>query len=442
MSTPQRMNDFDGERIVQVDGLPDIPYAKYNCSDHKPNQYPERYNDDYPSHPYRDQDFGYDNKTHLKRESTPPYSQPDSIRSDENSNLLDDTLTQLLQSQNDIQQKTCELLSTLSNKPPSTEFMHDVLTNVTVYDIKNIPLECWLLQIEKAQQFTNLPYYDIALCKSIDTPYKQLSRVAGSKPWENIKKMLEEAHAPYPVKFSAITNMFRKQKEDKTLQDYIQYFIDKTDTALGCYPIDVTKYIYYVSFSQGLCNSHLKRKVQGVTNIKCLNDAFKIAQNYLNKENSFECLNNNDPVLHKNDDRNNAGYITINNVASSKPVNNEVSQLHCDHCINEINMQQPVDQRYPPGGYQGYCYRCGQWGHMAKNCGENMNIAGDTVHHDREIPHTASAALKKALSQSAFPPRTAFEKGKDYSVMTVGKSLLTQIKEDNFILGDTKYLII
>ena len=51
----------------------------------------------------------------------------------------------------DIQQKTCELLSTLSNKPPGAEFMHDVLTDVTVYDGENIPLECWLLQIEKAQ---------------------------------------------------------------------------------------------------------------------------------------------------------------------------------------------------------------------------------------------------------------------------------------------------
>ena len=172
--------------------------------------------------------------------------------------------------------------------------------------------------------------------------------------------MLQEAHAPYPVKLSAITNMFRKQKADETLQDCIQYFIDQTETALGHHPIDVTKYIYYVLFSQGLYSSHLKRKVQRVTNIKCLNDAFKIAQYYLNMEKNFECLNNNDAVLHKNDDRNKASYITINNVASGKPVTNEVSHLLCDHCINEINMHQPVDQRYPPGGYQGYCYRCGQ----------------------------------------------------------------------------------
>ena len=78
-------------------------------------------------------------------------------------------------------------------------------------------LECWLLQIEKAQYFTNLPHYDIALWKSIDTPYKQLSRVDRSRPWESIKKMLQEAHAPYPVKLSTIMNMFRKQKPDETL---------------------------------------------------------------------------------------------------------------------------------------------------------------------------------------------------------------------------------
>ena len=45
--------------------------------------------------------------------------------------------------------------------------------------------------------------------------------------------MLQEAHAPYPVKLSAITNMFRKQKPDETLQNYIQYFIDQTKVALG-----------------------------------------------------------------------------------------------------------------------------------------------------------------------------------------------------------------
>ena len=81
----------------------------------------------------------------------PPHSQPDPIRNDDNSNLLDDTLTQLLQSQNDIKQKTCELLSTLSNKPPGTEFMHHILTDVTVFDVKNILLEHWLLPTENAQ---------------------------------------------------------------------------------------------------------------------------------------------------------------------------------------------------------------------------------------------------------------------------------------------------
>ena len=174
-----------------------------------------------------------------------------------------------------------------------------------------------------------------------------------------------------------------------------------------------------------------------MTNIKCLNDAFKIAQYYLNKEKSFECLNNNDPVLCKNGDKNDTGYITINNVASDKTVNNEVLQPLFDHCINEINLHQPVDQRYPPRGYQGFCYSCGQWGHMARSCSKHTNISNDSVHHEKEIPHAVSPTPKMVSSQSSLPPRTAFKKGKDYSVMRVGKSLLTQIKEDNFILGDT-----
>ena len=91
------MNDFDGERTVQVDSLPDTPPAEYICSHHKLNQYPERYNDDYQSHPYRNQDFSYDDKTYMKREPLPHCSQPDPIKNDDNSNLLDDTLPQLLQ---------------------------------------------------------------------------------------------------------------------------------------------------------------------------------------------------------------------------------------------------------------------------------------------------------------------------------------------------------
>ena len=69
-----------------------------------------------------------------------------------------------------------------------------------------------------------------------------------------------------------------------------------------------------------------------------------------------------------------------------------------------------------------------------------MNITSDTVHHDREISHTTSPATKRAMSQSAFPPRTAFEKGKDYSVTRVGKSLLTQIKEDSVSAHKLKWV--
>ena len=110
VSTPQRTDDFDGERAVQVDGPPDIPQTEHNThSDNKWNQYPNKYNDDYPSQSYRDQDFGYDDKTHMKREPLPSYLLQESVKNDNNSNLLDDTLMQLLQNQNDIQQKTCEL---------------------------------------------------------------------------------------------------------------------------------------------------------------------------------------------------------------------------------------------------------------------------------------------------------------------------------------------
>ena len=102
MLTPQRTNELEGERNVQVDGPPDIPQIEHIHPGHKQNTYSERYPDDYPSHPYQNQIFDYDDKTCMKREPMPHY-QPDLIKKDDNSNLLDDTLTQFIQNQNDIQ---------------------------------------------------------------------------------------------------------------------------------------------------------------------------------------------------------------------------------------------------------------------------------------------------------------------------------------------------
>ena len=47
--------------------------------------------------------------------------------------------------------------------------------------------------------------------------------------------------------------------------------------------------------------------------------------------------------------------------------------------------------------------------------GENMNIISNTVTHDRDVAHTVSPIPKRTLSQP-FPARSAFKKGKDYSV--------------------------
>ena len=81
-----------------------------------------------------------------------------------------------------------------------------------------------------------------------------------------------------------------------------------------------------------------------------------------------------------------------------------VSHPICDHCINEINAHQSMDQRYPPGGYQGYCYRCGQWGHMARNCGDSKKVVSDTTqHHDRENTRQVLTTSDRSLIQIAFP---------------------------------------
>ena len=75
-STPYRVNDLDGERIIQVDGLPDVPSLEYTHSNAaEQNKYSDRYYDNNPMHNgHRNQNALLDSKTLTKQEVVSPYS--------------------------------------------------------------------------------------------------------------------------------------------------------------------------------------------------------------------------------------------------------------------------------------------------------------------------------------------------------------------------------
>ena len=51
------------------------------------------------------------------------------------------------------------------------------MTDIPIYDGKNMDLADWLLQIEKVVLLTNSHEYELATAKLTSTPYKMLKRI-------------------------------------------------------------------------------------------------------------------------------------------------------------------------------------------------------------------------------------------------------------------------
>ena len=40
----------------------------------------------------------------------------------------------------------------------------------------------------------------------------------------------------------------------------------------------------------------------------------------------------------------------------------------CDHCVHEVNNMLPIHKQLQQQGFDGYCFKCGAYGHMLRHC--------------------------------------------------------------------------
>ena len=61
------------------------------------------------------------------------------------------------------------------------------MTDILIYDGKNMDLVDLLLQIEKVAVLTNSQEYELATAKSTTASYKMLKRIGNDLSWQGIK---------------------------------------------------------------------------------------------------------------------------------------------------------------------------------------------------------------------------------------------------------------
>ena len=68
----------------------------------------------------------------------------------------------------------------------------NLMTEIPLYNGKNMELTVWLLQIEKVVLLTHSQEYELATTKSTSAPYTMWKRIGNNKNWQDIKGKLEE----------------------------------------------------------------------------------------------------------------------------------------------------------------------------------------------------------------------------------------------------------
>ena len=86
-----------------------------------------------------------------------------------------------------------------------------------------------------------------------------LKRLDKDLDWQDIKRKLEEVYSPIATEVHTASDLHHKQREDETLQEYIQNFIDLTEMAMGIDPAYITSRIIIFLFITNLYNKDIRR---------------------------------------------------------------------------------------------------------------------------------------------------------------------------------------
>ena len=138
---------------------------------------------------------------------------------------FNESLLTVLNGQQDLQKQSLKMMQDIKCRHDYANLMRDI----PIYDGKNMELADWLLQIGKVASLTCSQEYILATAKSTSTPYGILKKIGNNTDWQDIKRKLEEVYSPIVMEVHAVSDLHRKLRPDKTLQEYIQNVIDLTE---------------------------------------------------------------------------------------------------------------------------------------------------------------------------------------------------------------------
>ena len=242
----------------------------------------------------------------------------------------------------------------------------------------------------------------------------------------------------------------KSQKANETLHDYIQRFMDNLEKATkGKMPNQITDEVYRAMFIKGLFNKHIKRKVHDYPDVKTLADAFNAARAVRNKLKRYEDI---EGIIDSDDDSDSdlsKPLTSSNNIVTPQMISQVNMQIldtvmaaPCntqfelyDHCVHEVNNMLPIHKQLQQQGFDGYCFKCGAYGHMSRHCDTvipkhadnqgNVKINIDAKAQMRYIPFT----------NQDFDPKSPVN-AQNYQVTPFGKPKLTQTVQSEYLLGD------
>ena len=204
-------------------------------------------------------------------------------------------------------------------------------------------------------------------------PPTKSSRLWGpGKLWNAIKTGLEESYSLVPTAEHASAMLYRKQKKDEPLVDYILRFAEHSYKTNGVDVVEEENKAIITFFIKNLFNRDIRRRVAGAKNIRTLADAFKSAQHNLLKLKRYEGLN-----YDSNDEDDMAEGAEIVNIVQNR-VSKDIESANqiVDLPVSELPgttekdgypHDQGVSQDYP---FWGTCSNCGKFGHKFSQCGK------------------------------------------------------------------------
>ena len=198
---------------------------------------------------------------------------------------------------------------------------------------------------------THSQEYELKTAKSTCTPCMMLYRMENYLSCQEIKMKSEEVYYTILTEVHATNDLHREHQHNETLQEYIQNFIDLTENAMDAHPFNITNRVIIFLFSKHHYTHDIQKYIADAKPINTLADTGKLAHQSLLKLKKYEGLLYNEEhgvsnILQKTD----MYKVTSDNIKSKFSIN---------YTTNKTNKMYI---------YLGICWKCNEFGHVAKEC--------------------------------------------------------------------------